>query len=129
MHPFKITDELVDDTLCTALEGGITYWAVGAEQRSGPANPTSKMFPGEPAYASELLTMGGSLDIIVDESLVDDDVVKEHNLLTLTAMKRGIRKYCEIRKTTPAKILDDPLDAGEADVVVQLALFGDIIFD
>lgn len=126
-HPFKITDQLVDDTLCTALEGGITYWAIGARVPVWPAG-NSKMFPDDKPYASEVLTMGASVIIDVDESLVDDDVVKAHHTLTLAAFKRGLRKYCELRKVTPAAIEDDPLDAGEADVVVQLAIFDDIIF-
>lgn len=133
MHPFTITDQLVDDTLTTALEGGINYWATAARvDGAWPAGPSRyNPDPDDGLYASEVLTHGGRLIIDIDPEVVDDDpdgLVKAHNTLTLTALKRGIRKYCELRKTTPAAIDDNPLDASEADVVVQLAIFGEIVF-
>jgi hypothetical protein len=126
-NPFVITDQLVDDLLCNALEGGITYWATAAKPRNCPADATSKMFPGEPPYASEMLTLGATIDIMVDPELVDDDKVKRHNDLTLAAMKRGIKAWCGIRGVTPAALEEDA-DASDGDCCVQMALFGQVVF-
>ena len=113
-HPFTITDELINDTLCTALEGGITYWAQSAE-------PTT--WPEGVEYASDVLTHGADLVIVVGE---DDD----HPEYRLTKAKfvKAIREYCKEFKTTPAGMEDDPVDAGAADWIVQVALFGEAVY-
>jgi hypothetical protein len=113
-HPFTITDQLIDDTLCTALEGGITYWAQSAE-------PTT--WPEGCKYASDALTRGADLTI-VDGS--DDD--RPSYTLTRAGMVKGIREYCKQFKTTPAGMDDDPVDAGAADWIVQVALFGEAVY-
>lgn len=125
MHPFHISDQLIDDTLCTALEGGINYWAIGAEPMVWPS-AESKMFPGESPYASEVVSMGATLLITLDPELADEG--RPVYLLTAAMMKKGIREYCKLRKCTPAALDDDPVDASGADVIVQLALFGEVVY-
>jgi hypothetical protein len=124
-NPFAISDQLIDDTLVTALEGGITYWAISAEPTFWPEGK-SKMFPDHDPWASEVLTMGADLLIKVDPDL--DDSEKNPYRLTKAAMVKGIRKYCEMRHITPAAIDNDPVDAEGADVIVQLAIFGEVLF-
>lgn len=111
-HPFTITDQLIDDTLCTALEGGITYWADSAV-------PTT--WPEGCEYASDVLTRGADL-IIVDEN------ERTSHTLTRANFVKGIREYCKQFKTTPARMEDDPVDAGAADWIVQVALFGEAVY-
>src|SRR5215467_15017265 len=113
MHPFSITDQLVDDTLCTALEGGINYWATSARPTHWP-DGNSKAFPGEKPFASEVLTMGSRLIISLDPDLVGDGIEPRYTL-TLALMKKGIRKFCEMRGITPARLEDDVADASDAD--------------
>lgn len=120
MHPFAITDELVNDTLCTALEGGITYWATNAE-------PTT--WPEGCEYASDVLTKGASVTITIDPELIGDDANDQGTYtLNLAAMKRAIRWFCKARKITPAQLEDDCADAADADAIVQYALFGEVVF-
>lgn len=123
--PFFISDQLIDDTLCTALEGGINYWAVDATPLVWP-EAESKMFPGETPYASEVVSMGASLLITLDPEVADED--RPVYVLTAAMMRKGIRAYCKLAHTTPARIDDDPVDASGADVIVQLALFGEVVY-
>ena len=111
-NPFVITDQLVDDTLCTALEGGITYWAASA---------TPDKWPEGCEYASDALTKGAAVVIVESE----EDAT---HVLTLAKMKKGIRAYCKAAHTTPAELEDDPVDAGGADAIVQYALFGEVVY-
>lgn len=128
-HPFVIRNSLVDDTLCTALEGGINYWAIKAEpNRKLAPDAQSKMFPDESPFTSEVLTMGYDVIITLDPDVVDNDELRPRHKLTLEMMKRGIRMYCAANHTTPLALEDDPLDASGADNVVQYALFGKLIF-
>jgi hypothetical protein len=112
MHPFTITDELINDTLCTALEGGITYWAESA-------TPTT--WPEGCEYASDVLTHGADLAIVDGEE-------QATYFLTRAKFVKGIREYCKQFKTTPARMEDDPVDTGAADWIVQVALFGEAVY-
>lgn len=122
-HPFKITDQLIDDTLTTALEGGITYWAANATPSHWP-EAESKMFPGEAPYASEVLTLGADLLVTLHREFDDPEVYR----LTKAKMTKGIREFCKLRGITPARLEDDAADASDADAIVQLALFGEIVY-
>ena len=110
-HPFTITDQLIDDTLCTALEGGINYWATSAEPETWPEGVQ---------YASDAVTKGATV-------VITDDDGATHRL-DKAAMVRGIRAYCKAAHTTPAGIDDDPVDACGADAIVQYALFGEVVY-
>lgn len=120
MPPYAITDEMVDDILCTAMEGGSDYWTeyvtvIGTV----PETVTSGMFPGEPPYASECLTRGFDLKWVDDEGTA--------HTLTLAKMRRGIRKAAEHFGQTPLAFYEDH-DATGADVAVQFALLGEIVY-
>ncbi len=125
MHPFVITDELIDDTLTTALEGGINYWAANATPDHWP-DVESTLFPGEAPWASEVLTKGADLLITLHRELGEPEPQVER--LTKAKMIKGIRAFCTRRKITPSALEDDPVDAEGADCIVQLALFGEIVY-
>lgn len=98
-----ITDEQIDDILCTAFEGGINYWT--------PEMIRVKDFKGC-TYAHEVITKGGTLVIV-------DDDGKAHTL-TLKKFLKGIELY--------GNFDFENYDASDADSVVQFALFGKLIY-
>lgn len=120
-HPYAITDTMVDDILTTAMEGGSSYWTREVRVIGGFPNVPSTMFPeaGDVVYASECLTKGRNLRWTDDEGT--------RHTLTLAKMKRGIRKAAEHFGQTPAAFYDDH-DATGADVAVQFALLGEIVY-
>lgn len=108
----SLNPKVVDDILTTAFEGGINYWC-------GKVTFAPGVNPPKGTYASEALTKGCDL-------ILYDAEEPELWTLTLEKMLSGIKLYCEKRNTL---ITDDSiLDAEEADVVVQLALFGEVVF-
>lgn len=109
-HPYTVTNEMVDDILCAALEGGINYWAV----KASPTVP-----PQGDLFASDMLTRGANLRI------VDFDGGK--HTLTLANMKAGIRKAAAHYGQTVEAFYEDH-DAGAADTAVQFALFGELVY-
>src|SRR5215510_15369657 len=104
-HPFTVTDQLIDDTLCTALEGGINYWATSAEPLVWPEG-NSRMIPEHSLWASEVVSMGATLLVTLDPEVADDD--RPVYVLTRAMMVSGIRRFCKLRKITPAYLEDDP---------------------
>jgi len=120
MHPFHVSDQMVDEILTTALEGGINYWAVKATPSHWPSGP-STLFPGDQdVFASEVLTKGADLIITVD----GEDATQT---LTLRKMKAGIREAAKLRKMTVEEFHENH-DAGDADLAVQFAVFGEAVY-
>lgn len=113
----KVTQEDIDDIMCSAFEGGITYWCDSAEVVGD--------YLGE--YASEQISRGGLL-ILHD---AEDD---EEYDLDLNQLLNGIKQayegnYFAEYEWCDGKTIDTcQVDAEVADVIVQLALFDEVIY-
>lgn len=110
-----ITQQDIDNLMCTALDGGITYWCREAK--------VVGEFLGE--YGSEQISRGGSL-------LLRDTETDERWELTLEKFLKGIELY--IKEGGRVMIEDfnlmdyGELDAADADCIVQYALFGKLVY-
>lgn len=114
-----ITNEDIDDIMCSALEGGINYWCCKAE------------VVGEylAEYGSEQISRGGKL------RLYDSEENKVYELTREKFMK-GLRMY--FIKPIPRYFLECVghevrldtcyADADVADSIIQYALFDDVIY-
>ncbi len=112
-----ITHEDVDDIVCTALEGGITYWCCKAEV-------CEDEYYGE--YASDQISRGGSLRLYDREN-------DEQYILSLDNFLKGIQQaikdgYGSDWLGDDARIDVMNIDCEAADVIVQCALFGEVIY-
>ncbi len=108
-----ITSEFVDNILCTAFEGGIGYWAASA-------NPLDNIWPENAEYANQCLTRG--VDIVISEIEETDK-----HILTMEKMLMGIERFCNRNNIGIHDLLEDH-DAGDADCIIQYALFGEIVY-
>lgn len=114
----EITEEDIDDIMVGALEGGINYWC-------NDAVVVGDEYLGE--YASEEISRGGKL-ILVD---CEDDA--EYSL-DLEKFLNGVRLaiegsyFTEYGWYSGGKIDCCQVDASVADVIIQLALFGEVVY-
>ena len=114
---YIVTSEDIDDIMCAALEGGINYWCRKAE--------VVGEYLGD--YASEQISRGGTL-ILYDAESSDKWELNLENLL------HGIEKAIEDNWFDDYGWYDNgvlyttEIDGEVADVIVQLALFDDIVF-
>ena len=123
----RITQEDIDDIMCTALEGGINYWCRKAE--------VVGEYLGE--YGSEQISRGGTLKLHDSE----EDAVYE---LDKEKLIDGIKMYLEDPEK-PYDILESAsdsvgcskgesvldccmVDAVVADMIIQYALFRTIVY-
>ena len=113
----KVTAEDIDDIMCSAFEGGINYWCRKAEVVGD--------YLGE--YASEQISRGGKVKLYDAE---EDEVYE----LTLDKFLKGIEMaiqhnyYVEYGWCDGTIIDTCQVDACVADVIIQLALFDDVIY-
>lgn len=116
----QVTNEDIDDIMAGALEGGITYWCGEAEVVGD--------YLGE--YASEQISRGGKLLL---HDIEDEDEIHE---LTKEKFLNGIRLYLQnphpydiTEGTKDGYKLDTCMaDAVVCDMIVQYALFEDVIY-
>ena len=113
----KVTAEDIDDIMATALEGGINYWCNKANVHG--------QYLGE--YASEQISRGGTLKL-------HDMEENRNHLLTRNGLLKGIAKaieggyYADYNWHNGSEIDTCQVDAEVADVIIQLALFDDVIY-
>lgn len=112
----KLTQEDIDDIMCSALEGGISYWAYKAE--------VVGEYLGE--FANDQISRGGILKIYDAE---DDEVYE----LTLEKFLHGfelwfIGGYDTYGAVSNGEVDTGEIDAEKADQIIQLALFDEIIY-
>lgn len=113
----SISDEDIDDIVCTALEGGITYWCREARVVGD--------YLGE--YASEQISRGGEL-ILVDGESDDEYTLTKQKLLNGIRLAISNHYYEDYKWWNSNGIETYNVDADVADVIIQLALFEDIIY-
>ena len=115
-YNIQVTDGDVDDIVSTALEGGINYWCKRAE--------VVGEYLGE--YASDQISRGGTL-------ILHDSEGEDKYELTLDKLLKGIQMYIA-NPNAPYKIVYNSeldtcqVDATVADMIIQFALFGVIVY-
>ena len=118
----EISDELIEYILCSAFEGGITYWA---ENVSCKDNKDMKEVGG---WKHEYLTRTKKKDAVmyIHESETGEKypITKKSIIDALQKMDSPEYKYTKAL----GRILDETYDADDADIVVQTACFGEVIY-
>lgn len=112
----EITEEEITDIVITALEGGIGYWAcldnTGEEFENAPKDEAVS------ETVARILLNNGSV------FFEDEEDPSERYELTLEKLLNGIEKYAQEN----GGIDMDYLDAIMADVIVQYAIFCEVVY-
>ena len=110
----NLSQQDIDDIMVTALEGGINYWCRRAK--------VVGEYLGE--AASDQISRGGSL-------ILHDSESSDKWELTLEKFLNGVKLYfedgCHVQ-VEDNRIDAGDIDAGDADCIIQLALFGEVVF-
>jgi len=113
----EISNQFIDDVIATALEGGINYWCGEVKMKIIPDEVNAKL---NEIIASDLISLGGVLELHeINVGGIWD--------LTLSKFLNGLELYIE-NESISFESLKDDFDANDADLIIQYALFGKIIF-
>ena len=118
----EISDEMIEDILCSAFEGGITYWA---ENISCKDNDDMKKVGG---WKHEYLTKTKKKDAVM---YIHDAETGEKYPITKKSIIDALQKMDNPKyQYTKAlnRILIGQSDADDADIVVQTACFGEVVY-
>ena len=109
LKPIEVTDDHLDSILVGCFEGGSNYWIRKVEVAKDD-------YKGR-KYASECVAAGGALFITITEG--------EKYLLTKQCLIEGLQMYLDDSKH---KNWPDGGDAQTDDLILQYALFGEIVY-
>lgn len=114
-----LSQEDIDDIMCGALEGGITYWCRRAE--------VVGEYLGE--YASEQISRGGVLKLHDREAEKIYELTKEKFLKGVALWAKN-PVGCNCMEQIDGKIRLDAcnVDAVVCDAIIQYAVFGEVIY-
>jgi len=117
----QISDELIEDILCSAFEGGIVYWAnnVSCEDKEDMQKVGG--------YKSEYLTKTEKEDAVMYIHTMEGGKVKITKSLILEALQQMADPENKCTKAL-GRILNESWDADDADIVVQTACFGEVVY-
>lgn len=117
-----INQEDIDDIMCTALDGGITYWCYGAQSIMS----AEWMRENKIKFLSDVTGRGGDIVLTTE----DGDFI-----LTLQAFYNGLQKLIDesgeyyLESTNDGlKIDTSEIDADIADLIIQYAIFGKLVY-
>lgn len=113
-----VSQQDIDDIVCTALEGGINYWCGSAEVKDGDYKG------GE--YASDVISRGGTLTMhLLEDCDVNGLLTYELNVINFL---RGFQRFVNDKIHNAYSMDGFDIDANDADIIIQYALFDDIVF-
>lgn len=121
-----ITKQRLDDILCSAFEGGANYWAVtGVTQQQKDAV--------EAEFAYQVCLNGGEIEVFDAE-----EPTKKLGVLNARRLEVALQCLADCKdekgKEYPgfkdhfADIINENDDATTADILMQLAVMGEIVF-
>lgn len=111
----EVTDQTIDDTLCAAFEGGSAYWARidrGTDRAAVGAR-----------YSHEIPMRGGVLQLVCPD--YPECIARP---LDRAAIAAGLKLMAEQHPRHFADMIGENGDATTGDVLVQLAVFGELVF-
>lgn len=111
----EVSDQYCKDILVTCVEGGSNYWA-----------------------SFRNIIRDGELDILecevadIEEGPDDPEEEFEYKKITIEDIRRGVQIVCDpkfkIGQEWRDMILNDDNDAGSSDIVLQAAIFGEVVY-
>jgi hypothetical protein len=125
----ELNDEFLRDVGITAVEGGIGYWS----QIEGYGKFVNSLYVGDTSQKSlNPLNRLGKL-FVIDDWTGEPDPEEPTHELTTELIAKGMQlvldsgKWKRIASAILAEDAGD-LDAGDADVIVQLGCFGEVVY-
>lgn len=130
----SVTRKQVQDLLTAAVEGGTGYWAsLGHKLRRGERFENFReggkhQDPDEYAHPYEIIPFHeGCFLVVVETEKDEDDETREH-LVGVAEMQRGLDVMAEKHPRHLGNFLDDTYDAETADVFLQCAALGELVY-
>jgi hypothetical protein len=130
---FTFTEQHLSNILVTAFEGGVGHWCqiVKFEIPEGAVPPAEIEDIADFKHGWAPLVEGGGIWVQDTENpgKNNPDAEFQRTLLDRAALESGLTLCAKHHPNVFARIMDDgQYDAGDADIVIQLAIMGGVVF-
>ncbi|RPI83645.1 MAG: hypothetical protein EHM34_04905 [Nitrosopumilales archaeon] len=131
----RISDEWIEDLICTIIEGGSGYW-INHVKIHHPNGDKPKGVPTS-TWVSDALNKGGFIDVYErNDDFRSTELPVMSGILTKEKLIDGIKQWVAKRQEQIKSIdregdyltINGDIDANEADCIMQYAIYNDIIF-
>jgi hypothetical protein len=120
----EISEQRIRDTLCTAFEGGIGYWARCPEYGYTVASPAE--WPVVSYYYEHAVHPQGY--VTIEDIEDDEDGKKPRYRLDRESIAVGLRIMAADYPRHFADLVNENDDADTGDAFVQCCVFGEVIY-
>jgi hypothetical protein len=118
-----LSDEDIANILVTAFEGGINYWCKKVKMMKTTVSD-DVWDREEKIIASDFIGLGGKLRLYDAEEPSD-----ENWILDAEKLKKGLEMYfSDCGENSEVSFDAGNIDAGDADSIIQYALFGELVY-
>lgn len=118
---FEITDQMIEDQIVTALEGGSNYWYYLPDLSMLPNK--DKNVPVATRIADAVLNHGIEIPVYDNE-----DETELLGMLSKKSIKKGLEIMSKDYNSHFMDIIEETGDADTGDVFFQHAVMGEIVF-
>lgn len=117
----EISFNTIEDIIVNGFEGGIGYWCSHVKDTFDDGTPIREGKPKDmplSQWCTHLILTGQSVPLkVIDE--------ESTYYLTKEGLIKGFTKHMQ---NNPDLAFDGDADSGDADIIIQIALFGDVIY-
>jgi len=117
----EISDELIEHILCSAFEGGIVYWANNISCKD------KEDMQKVGGWKHEYLTKTKKKDAVMYIHTTEGEKAKITKKSIIDALQKMDNPEYKYTKAL-SRILSESWDADDADIVVQTACFGEVVY-
>jgi hypothetical protein len=122
----ELTKSHLEDIIVTALEGGSNYWYQLGKM------PTDLPLKGQPLAIriTEYVMNGGIIPIYDYEESYGEDESEWTKLgdISRESISKGIAKCTQHNASAIGNIMSEDYDGGDADIVFQYIVMGEVVF-
>jgi hypothetical protein len=121
----EVSDQMIADVLCSGMEGGIGYWSeIQNDRYVKPKTLKFRLMKGETFPHIDYAMNPGGAVIIKD---IEREGGKEYKL-TLGKLRKGVQLMAQKYPDHFQNMVTENSDAITGDVLVQLSIFGELIY-
>lgn len=121
----SVSEETLGGLLCSAMEGGIGYWAQISSYRAPSAEALAAVHEEFREFRHIAYPLSADGHIVLRDTAAE---VKNLHKLDRAALDRGLAVMAANYPRHFADVLDLNYDACTGDVFIQCALFGELVY-
>jgi len=122
---YEVTEGMIENVIVSALEGGSNYWYFIDVADFEDDLPPMRTYPALTERISEAVFKNPAFKMPVYDVEDEDDIL---GYLSQKNLRRGLELCAKDYPEVFQRFTQDEIDAGDADIIFQLTVMGELTF-